>query len=80
MSSAFYFGSTGQKFLKAETRCAAVLRINICYHILDSLGLKAPSATWTYLVIDNPFEDMFEIQLIDNPDMINLIEEWKRGY
>jgi preprotein translocase subunit SecA len=33
---------------------------------LDSLGLKAPSATWTYLVNDNPFEDMLEIQLIGN--------------
>jgi len=32
----------------------------------DSLGLKAPSATWTYLVNDNPFEDMLEIQLIGN--------------
>jgi preprotein translocase subunit SecA len=31
---------------------------------LDSLGLKAPSATWTYLVNDNPFEDMLEILLI----------------
>ncbi len=33
---------------------------------LDSLGLKAPSATWTYLVNDNPFEDMLEILLIGN--------------
>ncbi len=33
---------------------------------LDSLGLKTPSATWTYLVNDNPFEDMLEIQLIGN--------------
>ncbi len=33
---------------------------------LDSLGLKAPSATWTYLVNDNPFKDMFEILLIGN--------------
>jgi preprotein translocase subunit SecA len=33
---------------------------------LDSLGLKAPSATWTYLVNDNPFENMLEVQLIGN--------------
>lgn len=33
---------------------------------LDSLRLRAPSATWTYLVNDNPFEDMLEIQLIGN--------------
>ncbi len=31
---------------------------------LDSLGLKAPSATWTYLVDDNPFKDIFENLLI----------------
>jgi preprotein translocase subunit SecA len=28
--------------------------------------LKAPSATWTYLVNDNPFEDSFSQQLIGN--------------
>ena len=33
---------------------------------LDSLGLKAPSATWTYLVNDNPFENMLGLQLIGN--------------
>jgi len=33
---------------------------------LDSLGFKAPSATWTYLVNDNPFEHQFELQLIGN--------------
>jgi hypothetical protein len=31
---------------------------------LDELGIKAPSATWTYLVNDNPFENNFGIQLI----------------
>jgi preprotein translocase subunit SecA len=29
-------------------------------------SLKAPSATWTYLVNDNPFEDSFSQQLIGN--------------
>ena len=29
-------------------------------------GIKAPSATWTYLINDNPFEGMFGIQLIGN--------------
>jgi preprotein translocase subunit SecA len=33
---------------------------------LDNLGLKAPSATWTYLVNDNPFENMLGLQLIGN--------------
>jgi len=31
---------------------------------LDELGIRAPSATWTYLVNDNPFENNFGIQLI----------------
>ena len=26
---------------------------------MDSLGLKAPSSTWTYLINDDPFENMF---------------------
>jgi hypothetical protein len=29
-------------------------------------GLKAPSATWTYLINDNPFDPMLEIQLKGN--------------
>ncbi|MFH0921864.1 MAG: accessory Sec system translocase SecA2 [Fibrobacterota bacterium] len=31
---------------------------------LDSLGVKAPSSTWTYLVNDNPFEDLLSLKLI----------------
>ena len=31
---------------------------------LDELGIKAPLATWTYLVNDNPFEHIFGMQLI----------------
>jgi preprotein translocase subunit SecA len=31
---------------------------------LDELGIKKPSATWTYIVNDNPFENIFGIQLI----------------
>jgi preprotein translocase subunit SecA len=33
---------------------------------LSEAGLKAPSSTWTYLINDNPFENMLEIQLIGN--------------
>ena len=33
---------------------------------LTQLGIKAPSSTWTYLINDNPFEDMFGINLIGN--------------
>ncbi|MBN2008026.1 hypothetical protein JW960_01630 [candidate division KSB1 bacterium] len=33
---------------------------------LDSLGVKAPSATWTYLVTDKPFENMLGLQMIGN--------------
>jgi hypothetical protein len=29
-------------------------------------GTKAPSATWTYLINDNPFDPMLEIQLKGN--------------
>jgi preprotein translocase subunit SecA len=32
----------------------------------DLPGLKAPSATWTYLINDNPFDPMLEIQLKGN--------------
>ena len=28
---------------------------------MDSMGLKAPSSTWTYLVNDDPFEGMWAI-------------------
>ena len=31
---------------------------------LNEAGIKAPSSTWTYLVNDNPFEDMLELKLI----------------
>lgn len=36
---------------------------------LDALGIKGPSATWTYLVNDNPFENIIGIQLIGNMGM-----------
>jgi preprotein translocase subunit SecA len=32
----------------------------------EALGLKAPSATWTYLVNDNPFKNQLGLQLIGN--------------
>ena len=41
-------------------------KINGANADLESLGLKAPSATWTYLINDNPFKNMFEILLIGN--------------
>ena len=31
---------------------------------LDKLGIKAPSATWTYLINDNPFEHVIGMQFI----------------
>lgn len=31
---------------------------------LEDIGIKAPSATWTYLVNDNPFENMIGMQFI----------------
>ena len=31
---------------------------------LEKLGIKAPSATWTYLINDNPFEYMIGMQMI----------------
>jgi preprotein translocase subunit SecA len=31
---------------------------------LDDMGLKAPSATWTYLINDNPFEMTFAIKSV----------------
>ncbi|MCH8021903.1 hypothetical protein IH785_18930 [candidate division KSB1 bacterium] len=33
---------------------------------LIDAGLKAPSATWTYLINDNTFEDMHGVELIGN--------------
>ena len=36
---------------------------------LDELGIKVPSATWTYLVNDNPFENTLGLQLIGNTGM-----------
>ena len=33
---------------------------------LDDLGIRKPSATWTYLVNDNPFEKNLGLQLIGN--------------
>ena len=36
---------------------------------LTSMGIKAPSATWTYLINDNPFENQLGLQLIGNTGM-----------
>ncbi len=36
---------------------------------LSDTGLKAPSSTWTYLINDNPFENMLGIQLIGNMNL-----------
>ncbi|KAA3613355.1 MAG: accessory Sec system translocase SecA2 [Calditrichaeota bacterium] len=36
---------------------------------LESVGIKAPSATWTYLINDNPFENMFGTSLIGSANM-----------
>jgi preprotein translocase subunit SecA len=36
---------------------------------LDDLGIRAPSATWTYLVNDNPFEKNLGMQLIGDTGM-----------
>lgn len=33
---------------------------------LDDAGLKAPSSTWTYLINDNPFENMLSVRLMGN--------------
>ena len=33
---------------------------------IENTGLKVPTATWTYLVNDNPFEDMLGIQMLSN--------------
>jgi preprotein translocase subunit SecA len=34
---------------------------------LEKLGIKAPSATWTYLINDNPFEHIIGMQFIGDP-------------
>lgn len=36
---------------------------------LDTMGIKAPSATWTYLINDNPFENQLGLSLIGNVGM-----------
>lgn len=36
---------------------------------LDALGIRAPSATWTYLINDNPFEKNLGMQLIGDTGM-----------
>lgn len=36
---------------------------------LEALGIKAPAATWTYLINDNPFENQLGLQLIGNMGM-----------
>ena len=33
---------------------------------LDAEGLKRPSATWTYIVTDDPFRDQLGVQLAGN--------------
>lgn len=33
---------------------------------IESQGIKAPSATWTYLISDNPFEEQLGFQLMGN--------------
>ena len=33
---------------------------------LRSMGINAPSSTWTYLINDNPFEKILSIQLAGN--------------
>jgi len=36
---------------------------------LEKMGIKAPSATWTYLINDNPFEHSLGMQFIGNPGL-----------
>ena len=36
---------------------------------LNDTSIKAPSSTWTYLINDNPFENMMGIQLIGNMNL-----------
>lgn len=46
---------------------------------LNNPDLKAPSSTWTYLINDNPFENMFGIQLIGNRNIglsIGVLMTW----
>ena len=42
------------------------VRIDEGHTNLDDLGIRKPSATWTYLVNDNPFEKNLGLQLIGN--------------
>jgi preprotein translocase subunit SecA len=42
------------------------LQINSKDFDIERQGFKAPSATWTYLVSDNPFENQFGFQLMGN--------------
>jgi hypothetical protein len=34
--------------------------------LLNNPDLKVPTSTWTYLINDNPFENMFGLQFIGN--------------
>ena len=47
----------------------ANLTIAECQTILSGNKFKRPSATWTYLVNDNPFENMIGLQMIGNIGM-----------
>jgi preprotein translocase subunit SecA len=42
------------------------LQVNSRDFNIEGHGFKAPSATWTYLVSDNPFEEQFGFQLMGN--------------
>ncbi len=42
------------------------LQVNNKDFDIKGLDIKAPSATWTYLVSDNPFENQFGLQLMGN--------------
>jgi len=42
------------------------LQINSKDFDIENQGFKAPSATWTYLVSDNPFENQFGFSLMGN--------------
>jgi len=54
-----------QKNLKAEMiRSFNLIKVKDNRIDLDDAGLKAPSSTWTYLINDNPFENMLGVQLL----------------
>lgn len=42
------------------------LPVSDCLPDLEKLGIRTPSATWTYLINDNPFEHSLGLQLIGN--------------